>query len=141
VKPAGATITAATAWLNALRARDASGLAGRTSFPFALRDTGTEGDCKKGMAPSEEAFAAAVACLVSDDLVVEDLRANPEPLTKILTAKTLPGWARKWTKEIHQGVTPVSVYIPGNGNTFEFVLLVAGDQIQGLWKNAWFESN
>jgi hypothetical protein len=128
-------------WLGAFRKHDGTGLATLTLFPFALRDTGTEGDCKTTTLAKAELLQPGLVCLTNDELVQEALRANPEPLTKVLSRKTLPKWARRWAGELREGMTPVSVYVPGNGSAFEFVLIVVGDQIQGLWKHATFESN
>jgi hypothetical protein len=112
-----------------------------TRFQFALRDTGAEGTCKSTTIDAAEKFPGTIACLVDDKLILEDLRDHPELLTKVLSKKTLPKWARKWSKELRQEMTPVTIQIPGNGSSYEFILLVVEKQIQGLWKNAWFEPN
>jgi hypothetical protein len=38
-------------------------------------------------------------------------------------------------------MVPVSVFIPGNGVSFDLVIVVAGEKVRGLFKHATFESN
>jgi hypothetical protein len=128
-------------WIKALGARDPDSLAKRSRFPFALRDTGAEGKCKSATIDAADKLAVGTQCLLKDDLLNEDLKANPEPTADVLSAKTLPRWSRKWAKEIPAGATPVSIFLPGNGSSFDLVLLVSGDGVQGFWKHATFEPN
>jgi hypothetical protein len=132
---------AARSWLDAPRAHDVEALAKRSRFPFVFKDTGAEGKCKSATIPGADKLAAGVQCLVKDDLLTEDLKSNPEPTADVLSVKSLPRWSRKWAKEIPAGATPVSVFFNGNGNSFDLVLLVAGDGVQGFWKHATFEPN
>ena len=139
--PAPPPAKVATAWIDALRQRDVDALTRSTRFPFVLRDTGAGGKCKNATAADATQLPAALACLLKDDLLNEDLKANPAPEADPVSKRTLPRWARKWSNDVRAGSVPVSVFIHGNGNAFDLVLVVAGDGVQGLFKHATFEKN
>jgi hypothetical protein len=123
----------------ALRSADSAALAALARFPFHLRDTGSEGDCKSGTAESAEQLPGLVQCLVSDSLLMGDLKDHPQLLTEEVAKKDLPPWTKKWRKEIKSGQTLVHVMVPGNGNTFHFILLSSADGAHALWKETTFE--
>jgi hypothetical protein len=137
----GATSAIARKWVDALGNRDTKVMVDLARYPFALRNTGKEGDCKNSTASNASKMKVTIGCLVKDDLLIEDIKANPEPEAKVLSKKTLPAWSRRWAKEISTDATPVSVFIHGNGSSHEFIVLVVSDGVQGFWKTAWFESN
>jgi hypothetical protein len=128
-------------WINALRARDFQALNRYTSFPFQLRDTGEEGNCESHLVERSEALESGAKCLMSDDLLHEDLVSNPELLIKPLSKDILPDWALQWRSTIDSGLSAVAAEVPGNGATFQFILLVQADGVRGFWKHASFESN
>lgn len=134
-------VTIALEWMAALRDRDVAKLAAQTAYPFSLHDTRTAGECTDALASAPSELDAALACLTTDELLQEDLNANPEPLAELLSVERLPEWTKPWRSEIAQGETAVSVFVPGNGSAFYFVVIVAGTDVRALWKHATFESN
>jgi hypothetical protein len=123
----------------ALRAGDGAALTALARFPFQLRDTGSEGECRSGTAESAEQMPGLVSCLVSDSLLLGDLKEHPQLQTEEIAKKDLPPWTKKWRKEIQSGQTLVHVMVPGNGNTFHFIVLASTDGVHALWKETTFE--
>lgn len=132
-------VEVATQLFAALRRADSAALTALARFPFQLRDTGSEGECKSGTADTPEQMPGLVQCLVSDTLLLGDLKEHPQLLTEEVGRKDLPPWTKKWRKEIQSGQTLVHVMVPGNGNTFHFIVLVEADAARALWKETTFE--
>jgi hypothetical protein len=132
-------VEVATQLFAALRAADSVALAALARFPFQLRDTGSEGECKSGSAESAAQLPGLVQCLLSDSLLMGDLKEHPQLLTEEIAKKDLPAWTKKWRKEIQSGQTLVYVMVPGNGNTFHFIVLASADGAYAIWKEATFE--
>lgn len=132
-------VEVATQLFAALRAADSAALIALARFSFQLRDTGSEGDCKSGTADTPEQMPGLVQCLVSDSLLLGDLKEHPQLLTEEISRKQLPPWTEKWRKEIQSGQTLVHVMVPGNGNTFHFIVLVEAHGARALWKETTFE--
>jgi hypothetical protein len=144
VPPAAAKVPAtpvevATQFFAALRAADSAALMALARFPFQLRDTGSEGDCKSGTADIPEHMPGLVQCLVSDSLLLGDLKEHPQLLAEEVGRKDLPPWTKKWRKEIQSGQALVHVMVPGNGNTSHFIVLVSDAGARALWKETTFE--
>ena len=68
-----------------------------------------------------------------------DLKEHPQLLTEEIAKKDLPPWTKKWRKEIRAGQTLVHVMVPGNGNTFHFIVLASAERAHALWKETSFE--
>jgi hypothetical protein len=136
-----AAVTVALDWVAALRQRDSLKLAAQTAYPFRLRDTQSEGDCTDSEAAIASDLEMTLACLTTDELLHEDLLSNPSPQAEPVAAVQLPPWSRPWHAELAPGDVPVSVFVPGNGSAFYFVVIVADAGVRALWKHTTFESN
>jgi hypothetical protein len=131
----------ATRWVDALRDKNVEALTKLSQYPFDLRDTRKDGACVNKTVRGPGDMPSAVDCLLVNWVLNDELKANPTPTTKVVSPKELPSWARRWVKEIGPGLTAVDVFIHGNGSSFQFILLVADEGVQGFWKTAWFEAN
>jgi hypothetical protein len=131
----------AVKWADAFRRRDLDSLIKLTVFPFALRDTGTAGQCTSGTAPDASKMKATISCMMSVDVVHDDLVSERTLEGHVLPRKSIPKWAKPWASDIPTDATPISVAVPGNGASHQFILLVATDGVQGVWKTSWFDSN
>lgn len=109
-------------------------------MPFVLRDTGTDGNCTS-LDIRTPAKLDGLKCLLSDDLLHEDLKDNAQLNADILSPKHLPNWARKWKKDVAAGLTPVGVLVMGNGDSVDFVVLVGAKGVHGVFKQVEFERN
>jgi hypothetical protein len=139
--PARAREAYAEEWMDLLRSKDIKALSAASRYPLQLRDTRSESDCVNGTAETAEQMPALVQCLVSDELLQEDVKANPEPLAETVAAKDLQAWAAQWIGELQPGVSLVHVSIPGNGAAFHLILLTTERGVQGIWKDVTFEAN
>jgi hypothetical protein len=128
-------------WADAFRRRDVDGLIKLTSFPFAVRDTGTADQCASGTAPDKSELEMTLSCMMSVGVLHDDMVALRTLESRILSKRSIPKWARRWGGELPADVTPVSIPVPGNGASHEFILLVGTDGVRGVWKTTWFDSN
>ena len=131
----------ATKWLNALADANYEALDALTHFPFQLHDTGSEGNCANGTARNAGELPATLMCLREDELLIAQLQANPTPPAEALGTNPVPAWASRWHEEVGPDVMPVAVSLPGSGHSLRFVVLVARDGVEALWKDASFELN
>jgi hypothetical protein len=134
-------VATATQWLTALRAQDHLALSKLTFAPFEFRDTGTEGDCKSATAASASEIKTILGCLSRNELLIEELRATEDFGAKVVVDKDIPRWAAHWVKELSPPSVPVWTFIHGNGVSYELVVLVEAQAVQGLLKDAQFEAN
>lgn len=125
-------VAAASAWLDALKARDAGALARKTRFPFRFASTAKKPICE-GVAADPSALGAMVTCLGQNDrLFLTELAAAGTPATKPVAAKGGPRWLAKLWPASEPGDRLVSTFINGDGVTFELVLVVADAAAGGL---------
>jgi hypothetical protein len=126
----------ASAWLDALRRRDAPALTAHSRYPFELRDTRAEGNCdERRTAANAEQLPALSACLVHDDLLAQLLNDEPATPVEALPAGYTPGWANQWKPELTSDVTPFSAYLQRDDASVSLILLVANDGVRAVWKN------
>jgi hypothetical protein len=137
-------IRLATKWLDALRNRDIEALTKVTHFPFRMHDTSSAGECEGKSAAAAPNLPAAISCLTTSKLLEQDLQINParpEPLTRAISKRNIPSWARRWRGDFESGSQPVWTTIYADGVTWDFIFLVASDGVQSLWKAGWFDPN
>lgn len=131
----------ATSWFDALRAADVGALGRLSSYPFHLRTTGSDTSCSNGDAPDESAFPGVMNCLVTHDVLGEELAEQPVLETSELKRETIPVWARPWRKELHARATPVAITLRGNGVTFYFLLQIDDSGVSSVWTHSDFDPN
>jgi hypothetical protein len=107
---------------------------------FHLRDTGTSASCTSGSAETPDQLGKLLGCLVNDDLLSEELQAIPEPETRQLGIRDIPAWGRRWRKHVSTGRSAVLIYVPGNGVTYFFIIVVESTGVREIWKHAEFDS-
>jgi hypothetical protein len=140
--PVGEPIAIAARFMDAIRHKRQEVLLSLAALPFHLRDSGAAVSCKDGgSAAQREELAKLLSCLITDDLLAEELQANPQPETTVLRPRDIPSWARRFRKALTPRRTPVMIYVPGNGVTFYFVVVVEDSAVHELWKHAEFDSN
>lgn len=135
------SVNVAREFIAAIRENNRQALQGITLIPFQLKDTGAAASCVSGSAATQEELANTVSCLLNDDLLREELRAIPEPEMATIPGHELPAWARKFRAGRGKGRTLVSVYIPGGGVTYYFIVVVESGAVRELWKHAVFDAN
>lgn len=131
---------AVVAWMKALRDRDIESLVKTTRLPFTLRDTGESGACKNRVATDVDKLKPALACLLKNDLLHEDLVGWPKFKAKLIDKKDMPSWTKKWIKEVPAGSSTYSVRIQGSGSMQSFILLVTGGGVREVWHATGFDA-
>jgi hypothetical protein len=128
----------ASAWLEALRRRDASGLAAVTQYPFDLRDTGTAGRAGSreahSSATSERDMPAAVQSLITDDVLDRAMQAETYGRIEELEGGQVSGWAARWEGSIPADVQAFTAFFRSNEAAFSFIFLVGDAGVRSVWK-------
>jgi hypothetical protein len=128
-------------WIDAVRAGDVRAVLAIIDYPFALRDTASEGTCASSTLETTNQASFMLRCLTTDPVLMEDLHDNPELLTVVLSRRQLPNWAKQWRNELRPGLIPVQLTVFGNGVNFFFIVLVGDTNVHGVWKHATFDPN
>jgi hypothetical protein len=132
---ANSELSRAEDWLAALRRRDVTALSAQSRYPFELRDTGEQGHCPaRRTAPDAARMAAAVDCLLDDELLTSLLQAGSSVGLQALPDGFLSSWAARWRGELRPDEKPVTVHLSRNDASLTLILLVARDGVGGLLK-------
>jgi hypothetical protein len=129
----------ATQWLNALRSRDRVQLEKFSSVPFDLRELVQYPKCQPAEALKPADVASAVTCLLEDQLLMEELTAQPAPVTETIAAADLPEWAASLKHSLSANGQLVHVRLPGNGVSYQLLLLATSSGVQRVWKFAEYD--
>ena len=109
-------------------------LAAQTTFPFVYRD----GDlCPGGQAKSAALLSKALGCLMQEDVLRDDVKLDPSPKWTLLTPKTLPAWANRWSNKAPAGAVPVSVYLTSGGSATELIIFTTDKGVPEVWRKGW----
>jgi hypothetical protein len=138
--PAETAEDVAARWLEALRRADPALLDAWSRYPFSLHDTGDEGTCGQGAAADGKQLSQLLGCILYNEPLLAELRSQPEPEARVVLAKDLPTWARRWRAELAKDAVLVLVEILGHGNATRFVLVVREGGVQAAWKQTMFET-
>lgn len=126
----------AASWLKALAERDVERLGRLSRFPLQLRDTGSEGRCEsERSAPSADALAGSVACLVNDDLLVQTLGQEPAPRVVALARERLPEWARSWAAGVGPDAEAFTAFVERPDAVFELVMFATSGGVEAFFKH------
>lgn len=128
-------------WLDALRARDANTLRSLSSYPFRFDDTNAVRGCQSGAAAQAAELEAAVACLFNDELLTGALKGNLELGYEPTKPTRLPKWAKRWRKDIAPTSSVIATEMGDNGISYFFVIVVAADGVQAVYRHAEFWPN
>jgi hypothetical protein len=135
---ASSEVTAATQWLQALRDHDTPLLQRLTSYPFELRDSELEANCRSRVASGPAELPSVLACLLDDALLNEALKSNFR-LFAGRAPDEVPRPFESWRRPEHAGLWPATVGIRTDaGNAYELCFLVAKSGVRVLWKRGWF---
>jgi hypothetical protein len=125
----------AAGWLDALRRHDLPALIARTSYPFELRDTETEGKCgPRRTAANAGSIPAVVDCLWTDPLLDRMLNAGADVPVETLDDGFIPPWAGQWRGELRSELRPFTAFFRRDDASFSFIVLVAQDGVRSVWK-------
>jgi hypothetical protein len=138
--PATTSEEVAARWLEALRRADPVLLGDWSRYPFLLHDTGDEGTCGQGAAADAGQLSRLLGCILHNEPLLAELRAEAEPALRAIKTKELPSWARRWRNELAPEAILVLALIPGHGNSTQFVLVVLEGGVQAAWKLTSFET-
>jgi hypothetical protein len=130
----------ARAWLGALRTRDAAKLQKLSVVPFELRELVEYPKCETTRVEKSEEIVRALGCLLEDDLLMGELAAQTEPVTEAVSSSDLPQWAESLKNASATGQL-VQVRLPGDGVSFQFLLLTTQSGVTRVWKFAEFDPN
>lgn len=133
-------VRVATEWLGALRARDRVGLTKLADVPFELEELVEHPKCEAKRAEHREDVPGALDCLLSDDLLMETLASQPAPVTEVVRAGDLPPWAAK-LKERSSKDQLVQIRLPGDGVSYQFLILSTTLGVKRVWKFAEYDPN
>lgn len=130
----------AKAWVDALRARDIQKLKQASAFPFELRELVEYPKCETKRAEKPEDIVSSVDCLLQDGLLIEELATQTEPVTEPISTANLPSWAASM-KGLALDGRLVQVRLPGNGVSYQFLLLTTTGGVTRVWKFAEYDPN
>jgi hypothetical protein len=135
----------AASWLVALRQHDTSRLAALTAFPFNMRTSGTEAGCDDFTIDTAGLMPDGLRCMFEDKLLEsqwQDLSSMGVLAgAKLLDPAQLPVWTALWRRELGSQSKLVSVDVPGNGASIQFILVLRDDAVSALWKDVSYESD
>lgn len=127
-------------WLSAMRSRDRAKLQTLADVPFELQELVQYPKCETKRAEKREDVVAALDCLLSDDLLMEELGKQPAPVTEAIGIADLPPWAATQKDRIEPGQL-VQIRLPGDGVSYQLLLLTAKASVKRVWKFAEYDSN
>jgi len=130
----------AKSWMDALRAKDREQLQKLAALPFKLSEPAEYPKCDPVESATREDVPNTLACLLDDKLFMEELSAQPEPVTEVISGSTLPAWAASVEPELARG-TLVLVRLPGNGVSYQLLVLLTTAGVSGVWKLAKYDPN
>lgn len=130
----------ATEWLGALRARERARLQKLAAVPFELEELVEHSKCEAKRAEKPDDVPAALECLLLDDLLMEELAAQPAPVTEVVGASELPPWAAKLKGGSYPGEL-VQVRLPGDGVSYQFLILATSAGVRRVWKFVEYDPN
>ena len=132
---------AATQWLNALRSRDRAQLEKLSALPFELRELVEYPKCQPARASKPGEIPDALACLLEDQLLMEELAAQPAPVTEMIATADLPSWAASLRRSPPGQGRLVHIRLPGNGVSYQILLLAGSSGVHRVWKFAEYDPN
>jgi len=133
-------VRAAKKWIDALRARDMQKLRDASAVPFEFRELVEHPKCETKRAAKSDDIDSAVECLVQDDLLMEEITTQTEPVTEPISEDNLPSWAASLKAQGFNGRL-VQVRLPGNGVSYQFMLLATSTGVPRVWKFAEYDPN
>ena len=132
---AASAVDIATRWLYALKRADTRVLDSASAYPFELRVAKAPCACKSGKARD----AAQLGQLLGELMKSEDVQALEVVGSgaKELAKGSLPGWTKRWTKQLPKGARLVQVQSAGGvAYTITYVLVITNDQVRSVWLDA-----
>jgi hypothetical protein len=130
----------ATDWVNALRVGDRAKLQALAVVPFEIEELVEYPKCKPKRTDKPASVPDTLDCFLSDKLLMEELAAQPEPVTEAVSESELHAWATKLKGGSHPGQL-VQVLLPGNGVSYEFLILTTALGVKRVWKFVEYDPN
>ena len=129
----------AQAWLDNLKAADAERVLAATHLPFSLRDTGRYLGCKERDAHTPAELRALLECMLTDELLREELQFQGALTFTPVDTASMPRWAADRSPPSRKPGQLLMTTVHGNGVSFELVLSVTPHGVAALWRDAHFE--
>ena len=131
----------ATEWVKALRLKDEGTLSRLTAVPFSLREPVEYPKCAPAHANKREAVFGALACIVNDEFLMEELRSDTALTPEVVPSAELP---TIWAESLKSKPLPgrlMRVWLSGDGVGYELLLLTTKAGVSHMWKFAEYDSN
>jgi hypothetical protein len=132
---AASAVDVATRWLYALKRGDTRVLEGASVYPFELRMAKAPCKCEGGKARD----SAELAQVLGELMKTEDVQALEVTSGKVkeIAKSALPGWAKRWNKQLPKGARLVQAQSAGSVTyTITYLLVIAENQVRSVWLDA-----
>lgn len=127
------SMTAAAAWLDALRVRDEEALTRLTRYPFEWRKTGAPSCNAKQPAATAEELSPIIGCLLADSSLRRALTEHDRAGIADLPIGRLQDWAQPWREQAPAGSVLVNAFIKRSDMQLDMDLWVNQGAVQALW--------